>query len=511
MTAEVTPHHLVFTDDDLVHVRHEPEGEPAAPHGGGPRRAPRRRRRRHDRRDRHRPRAARGRGEGGGVRSVAARARSASRRRWPPCSRTSCGPGTCRLSRALEAMSVDAGPDPRRRPATAARSRPGARRTSWSSTRPRSGSSSRRSLEGAELARSWAASSPGGSAHTMLRGRSRRGREGRRGDAADRRAALLVARGRHRRSAGTAFGAEGETFGEAVFNTGMAGYQEVLTDPSYAGQIVAMTSPHQGNYGMNARRPGVGARPGRRVRRARGRRAAPRRGGRRRRWPGRRSRRRASSGSRGSTRAGSPVASASRARCGRRSRRVDLDPASLVDRVRADAGDGRRRPRADRHRPSSRTRPRALVGPAVDRPRPGLPRRRLRLRHEAQHPAAARGRAASRPPSSRPRRRRTTIAAGGFDGVFLSNGPGDPAATAYGIAAARDAARQGADLRDLPRPPAARARARRSHLQDAVRASRREPAREERRDRGRRDHEPQPRLRGRPRRLGARTRDGVAR
>jgi carbamoyl-phosphate synthase small subunit len=50
---------------------------------------------------------------------------------------------------------------------------------------------------------------------------------------------------------GTAFGAAGESFGEAVFNTGMAGYQEVVTDPSYAGQIVAMTAPQQGNYGMN--------------------------------------------------------------------------------------------------------------------------------------------------------------------------------------------------------------------------------------------------------------------
>ena len=63
------------------------------------------------------------------------------------------------------------------------------------------------------------------------------------------------ARGRQRRSAGTSFGAEGETFGEAVFNTGMAGYQEVLTDPSYARQIVVMTSPHQGNYGMNDEDP----------------------------------------------------------------------------------------------------------------------------------------------------------------------------------------------------------------------------------------------------------------
>jgi carbamoyl-phosphate synthase small subunit len=51
---------------------------------------------------------------------------------------------------------------------------------------------------------------------------------------------------------GQGFGAEGTTFGEIVFNTGMSGYQEVLTDPSYAGQIVTMTSPQIGNYGMNA-------------------------------------------------------------------------------------------------------------------------------------------------------------------------------------------------------------------------------------------------------------------
>jgi len=50
---------------------------------------------------------------------------------------------------------------------------------------------------------------------------------------------------------GTALGAEGETLGEIVFNTGMSGYQEVLTDPSYAGQIVIMTVPHVGNYGVN--------------------------------------------------------------------------------------------------------------------------------------------------------------------------------------------------------------------------------------------------------------------
>lgn len=50
---------------------------------------------------------------------------------------------------------------------------------------------------------------------------------------------------------GRAYGAVGETLGEAVFSTGMTGYQETLTDPSYRGQVVVMTSPHVGNTGMN--------------------------------------------------------------------------------------------------------------------------------------------------------------------------------------------------------------------------------------------------------------------
>ncbi len=50
---------------------------------------------------------------------------------------------------------------------------------------------------------------------------------------------------------GLGFGWEGETLGEVVFNTSMSGYQEVLTDPSYSGQIVAMTYPMIGNYGVN--------------------------------------------------------------------------------------------------------------------------------------------------------------------------------------------------------------------------------------------------------------------
>jgi carbamoyl-phosphate synthase small subunit len=62
--------------------------------------------------------------------------------------------------------------------------------------------------------------------------------------------------------AGESFGAPGETSGEVIFNTAMQGYQEILTDPSYSGQIVAMTYPMIGNYGVNdedveSRRPWV--------------------------------------------------------------------------------------------------------------------------------------------------------------------------------------------------------------------------------------------------------------
>ena len=50
---------------------------------------------------------------------------------------------------------------------------------------------------------------------------------------------------------GESFGAVGETVGEAVFSTGMTGYQETLTDPSYRRQVVVMTAPHVGNTGVN--------------------------------------------------------------------------------------------------------------------------------------------------------------------------------------------------------------------------------------------------------------------
>lgn len=61
---------------------------------------------------------------------------------------------------------------------------------------------------------------------------------------------------------GKSFGAEGHTTGEVVFTTGMSGYQEVLTDPSFTAQIVTMTAPHIGNTGINALDPeSTSARP----------------------------------------------------------------------------------------------------------------------------------------------------------------------------------------------------------------------------------------------------------
>jgi carbamoyl-phosphate synthase small subunit len=62
-------------------------------------------------------------------------------------------------------------------------------------------------------------------------------------------AVLVLEDGRTMR--GRAFGSVGSTFGEAVFSTGMSGYQETLTDPSYHRQVVIMTAPHVGNTGMN--------------------------------------------------------------------------------------------------------------------------------------------------------------------------------------------------------------------------------------------------------------------
>ena len=68
------------------------------------------------------------------------------------------------------------------------------------------------------------------------------------GSAAER-AVLLLDDGRI--FEGQSFGKRGISVGEVCFNTSMTGYQEILTDPSYAGQIITLTYPEQGNYGVN--------------------------------------------------------------------------------------------------------------------------------------------------------------------------------------------------------------------------------------------------------------------
>jgi carbamoyl-phosphate synthase small subunit len=232
---------------------------------------------------------------------------------------------------------------------------------------------------------------------------------------------------------GRAFGAEGETFGEAVFNTGMTGYQEVLTDPSYAGQVVAMTSPHQGNYGTNAEDP-----ESTRVRvagfavREASRRASS--------WRATRTLR-DDLGDAGvigiegidTRRLTLRLRERGAMRCGIST--LDDDAASLLRRVREqpgmqDADLAHSVSVAERYDAAS------LVGPAdaslgrVFRVAVydfGLKRSILRR-------LAAAGIEGTVVPARTPA---AEVLAEGFDGAFLSNGPGDPAATAYGIEAAR--------------------------------------------------------------------------
>jgi carbamoyl-phosphate synthase small subunit len=233
---------------------------------------------------------------------------------------------------------------------------------------------------------------------------------------------------------GRGFGSTGEAFGEAVFNTAMSGYQEVLTDPSYAGQVVAMTCPHQGNCGTNRHDPESS-----RVRVAG--------------FAVREASRRASSW-RGERTLGEELASAGvvgiegidtrrltlrlretgAMRCGVSTE--DLDARSLMRRILTTPGmEG-----ADLAQSVSVAEPyraEGFVGPRDGSRAPvlrvaaydfGMKRNILRL-------LAAVGCEVTVFPAGTPA---AAILADGFDGVFLSNGPGDPAATTYGVVAARE-------------------------------------------------------------------------
>jgi carbamoyl-phosphate synthase small subunit len=225
---------------------------------------------------------------------------------------------------------------------------------------------------------------------------------------------------------GAGFGADGETFGEMVFNTGMTGYQETLTDPSYCRQIVAMTAPHIGNTGVNDEDP-----ESRRV------------------WV-----------SGYVVREPSPVASNWRATgdldgylkaegitgiavrgtrlLTRRVREagamraaistVERDPARLLERVR----DSPQMTGADLAREV--TTPSPYIVPAVGQPRFRVAAVDLGIKASTPRNLAKRGCEVHVLPA-------TTSAAGILatspDGVFFSNGPGDPVAATYAVEAMR--------------------------------------------------------------------------
>jgi carbamoyl-phosphate synthase small subunit len=237
---------------------------------------------------------------------------------------------------------------------------------------------------------------------------------------------------------GRSLGAAGETFGEIVFNTGMSGYQEVLTDPSYARQIVVMTYPHQGNYGVNVEDPESSAvRAAGFVIREASRRPSNWRSG----------------GSLQEYLSGAGVVSiedvdtreltlhireagAMRAAISTR----DLEPASLAARAREHAAMlgadlARTVSTAEAYDasqiagPPTPWRGRTFRVAAFDW---GLKRNSLRLLARSGcetvvFPALTRA---------------EEVLADGFDGVFLSNGPGDPAATQYAVETVRSLLRQ---------------------------------------------------------------------
>jgi carbamoyl-phosphate synthase small subunit len=233
---------------------------------------------------------------------------------------------------------------------------------------------------------------------------------------------------------GTAFGATGEGFGEAVFNTAMSGYQEVLTDPSYAGQVVAMTAPEQGNYGTNAQdaesgRVHVSGFVVREVaRRASSWRAT-----------GSLADELARAGVVGlegvdTRRLTLRLRDRGAMRCGLST--VDLDAGSLLERVRShpamEGADLAKDVSTQALYPAS-----DLTGPAT--PELGTVYRvaayDFGLKRNILRRLAAAGIEATVVPATTPA---AEVRSGGFHGVFLSNGPGDPAATTYGIAACRD-------------------------------------------------------------------------
>ena len=312
---------------------------------------------------------------------------------------------------------------------------------------------------------------------------------------------------------GQGFGATGHAVGEVCFNTAMTGYEEILTDPSYAGQIITFTFPHIGNVGTNEddiETVNLAATPGARGVVLHSAITAP-------------SNYRATRHldqwlkSRGviglagiDTRAltafirekGMPNAVIAHEPSGR------FDLAALAREAERMARPARHGPRADGDDGAALH----LAGNAVAMgrglrrtARAGIPRRRHRLRHQAQHPAPARrqslqgdggaGADLGRRHSGAQAGRHLPLQRPGRSGRHRRiRRAGDPHAD-----------RAEAGLRHLPRPPDAGARRRRQDHENAPGPSRRQPSGEGSHHRQGRDHLDEPRLRRRSREPAGRT------
>ena len=277
--------------------------------------------------------------------------------------------------------------------------------------------------------------------------------------------------------------------GEVVFNTTLTGYQEVLTDPSYAGQIVCFTYPHIGNYGITA--------ADNESRRAfcRGlivRELAPRPSS----WRSQRASATfwSSSGCPGSS-------GIDTRRLTRHIRDAGAMPAAFgpvsgpgaldeTDHRRRRPGRASGTDGVDLAAEVTTTEPYTIGDGPLRVVAYDFGIKRTILRHL--------GRLATVEvvPASTPA---AAVLAGQPDGVFLSNGPGDPAAVGYAVERHRRPARPGAGVRDLPGPPAAGLRARGPNPQAAVRPPRRQPPGATDLERHGRDHQPEPQLRRRGR------------
>ena len=236
-----------------------------------------------------------------------------------------------------------------------------------------------------------------------------------------RRAARARRRQRVRGRADRRRRAGGVATGEVVFNTALSGYQEIITDPSYAGQIITFTYPHIGNYGVTA-----ADNESRRAVLPRCRSCAS--------SPAATATTAAEDRPRRASCAGTAIpgiAGIDTRRLTRLLRDTGAMPGAFGTADEADAA-GRRRDRAGHRR--RRPRRRGDCRRALHRRRRATPDRRLRLRHQDDDPAPA---LAARPGRGRARRRprAADVLARRPDGVFLSNGPGDPAMVPYAVEA----------------------------------------------------------------------------